>query len=511
MFDTTGRVLDPEVAARLDEQIERCYPSKTPTSAALLDRICSSARAENRAAAEQLVAIGELFGYRLSRCSENEDWAIDTMAAVAAEVGAALKISLGLAEDLVRYARAMRERFPKVGEVFAAGDIDYRAFQTIVYRTDLITDRDVLADVDAKLAANVVRWPCLSRGRLSAQVDKIVAKADADAVRRRKQRHTDRQIAIWQNHGGMSRLEGSLLTPDAQALDKRLDKLAATVCEHDPRSRAQRRADALGALAAGADRLGCRCGRRDCAAGKRPAASPVTIHVIAEQTTLDGSGAVPGAALGAQGLIPPELVAELAASAKLVPLINPGDAPPEPGYTPSRALADFVRCRDLTCRWPGCDEPATSCDLEHTIPYDQGGPTHAANLKCYCRAHHLVKTFLGWPEKQLADGTLILTAPSGHTYVTTPGSALLFPSLARAVGGMPTPEAVLPLDDYCGQRSAMMPKRRRTRAQNRAQRIATERRQNHEARLARRTESESYASYTGPAPPHTDDDDPPPF
>ncbi len=73
-----------------------------------------------------------------------------------------------------------------------------------------------------------------------------------------------------------------------------------------------------------------------------------------------------------------------------------------------------------------------------------------------------MKTFLGWHEKQLADGTLILTAPSGHTYVTTPGSALLFPSLVRAVGGMPTPEAVLLPQDYCGQRSAMVPKRRRT-------------------------------------------------
>jgi len=27
--------------------------------------------------------------------------------------------------------------------------------------------------------------------------------------------------------------------------------------------------------------------------------------------------------------------------------------PPEPHYTPSRALTDFVRCRDLTYRIPG--------------------------------------------------------------------------------------------------------------------------------------------------------------
>ena len=159
-----------------------------------------------------------------------------------------------------------------------------------------------------------------------------------------------------------------------------------------------------------------------------------------------------------------------------------------------------MRARDLTCRWPGCDVPAVNCDIDHTIPYAAGGATHAANLKCYCRIHHLLKTFWGWREQQLPDGTLILDSPAGQTYVTTPGSALLFPSLCHAVGGMPAPEAAPP-SDYCAQRSAMMPKRRRTRTQDRAYRVATERRANHQARRA------EYAN-TGPAPP---DDEPPPF
>ena len=71
------------------------------------------------------------------------------MEAVAAEVAAALRISQGLAASRLRYARAMRERLPKVAAVFQAGDIDYRGFQTLVYRTDLITDPEVLAAVDA--------------------------------------------------------------------------------------------------------------------------------------------------------------------------------------------------------------------------------------------------------------------------------------------------------------------------------------------------------------------------
>jgi hypothetical protein len=269
------------VIARFDELFERRYPSTTSESAALVDRICSSSRAENRAAAAQLTAIGDLFAYRLSRCSDTELWAVDTVEAVSAELAAALRISQGLAGSRLRYARAMRERLPKVADMFKAGDIDYRMFQTIVYRTDLITDREVLAAVDVELAVKVTRWPSMTQGRLAGQVDKIVATADADAVRRRKQRQADREIWIGDLEGGMSEIHGSLFTPDGHALEKRLNALAATVCEHDPRSREQRRADALRALAAAADRLGCRCGRPDCAAGKRPAATPVVIHVIA--------------------------------------------------------------------------------------------------------------------------------------------------------------------------------------------------------------------------------------
>jgi hypothetical protein len=482
-------------------------PPQTEHSAALIDRMRGAGRAESRAAAERLDVIAELFELRRAQRGEQADWAVDTWAAVGAEVAAAFRISQGLAGSYLRYALALRERLPRVAAVFRAGDIDFRLFQTIVYRTDLITDPEVLAAVDAQLAVKVPRWHSMTRGRLAGQVDKIVARVDADAVRRRTQRQADREVWIVDGGEGVSEIDGSLFTPDAHALDKRLNALAATVCEHDPRTREQRRADALGALAAGADRLGCGCGRAECAAGTRPAASPVVIHVIAEQTTIEGRGDAPGSEVGADELITPELIKELAASAKLVALIHPGDAPPEPGYVPSKALADFVRCRDLTCRWPGCDRPAVGCDIDHTIPYSQGGATHASNLKCYCRTHHLIKTFSGWGEQQLPDGTLILTSPSGHTYVTTPGSALLFPSLCRHTGGVPAPEVDPPLD-YCAERTAMMPKRQRTRAQNRAARIATERRQNRAAREPHRRDCEPYDFGLRDA---VGDGEPPPF
>jgi hypothetical protein len=507
MFEQVqGAVPSPEVIARFDELFERRYPTRTAESAALLDRIGASWRAQNRGAAEALTAIGELFAYRLSRCSDTEEWAADTETAVSAEVAAALRMSQGLAASQLRYARAMRERLPMLADVFRAGDIDQRTFATIVYRTDLIVDSEVLATVDGQLAVAALRWPSMTRSRVAGYIDKIVTKADADAVRRRTDRRAEREVWFGDLGDGLSEIHGSLLSPEAHALDKRLTALAATVCEHDPRSREQRRADALGALAAKADCLGCQCGRRDCDAGKRSSATSVVIHVIAEQAAAGSAGYTSASEVHADGLVGPELIAELAARARLAPLVHPLDAAPEPGYVPSTALADFVRCRDLTCRWPGCDHPAFDCDIDHTLPYAAGGPTHASNLKCYCRTHHLVKTFWGWRDQQLPDGTVILDSPSGKTYVTTPGSAQLFPSLCVPTGDLRPPEPTAPVD-YCDERTAMMPIRRRTRRQDRAQRISAERQRNHRARTARRSEA---ISRLGPAPPGRDDD-PPPF
>ncbi|MCV7124942.1 DUF222 domain-containing protein, partial [Mycobacterium lacus] len=236
-------------------------PPDTAQSRGLIERMRVAGRAEARAAAARLDAIGELFELRRVERGECAEWAVDTWAAVGAEVAAAFRTSLAMAGSYLRYALAMRERLPKVAEVFRAGEIDYRMFQTLVYRTDLITDAAVLARVDAELGLRVARWPSMTQGRLAGAIDRIVAPADPDAVRRVRERTRDRQVWIGNCEDGMGEVSGRLYATDAQAVDKRLEALIATVCAADPRTRDQRRADALGVLAAGAERLGCRCGR----------------------------------------------------------------------------------------------------------------------------------------------------------------------------------------------------------------------------------------------------------
>ena len=472
----------------------------TAESGVLLERLAVASRAESQAAAARLRAVCELFELRRRQRGERADWAVDTWAAVGAEIAAALRISLAKAGSYMNLGLAM-QRLPAVAAAFAAGDIDLGVFQTIVYRTALITDEAAMAAVDGELAARVARWPSMTRGRLATEIDRVISRHDRDAVRRARERALDRRVTVWDQGDGTAELSGLLVSTDAAALDSRLDALARTVCEGDPRTVEQRRADGLGALAVGLDRLACRCGQAHCPAGQRPSNPAVVIHIVAEQGTVEGRSAKPAYLLGPNTLISAELVAELAKDARRRPLSDFTTAGAEAGYRPSRALAEFVRARDLTCRAPGCDRPATLCDIDHTIAWP-AGPTHAGNLKTLCRQCHLLKTFWGWRDEQLPDGTVIWRLPGGQRYITTPGSALLFPALMN-----PTPSrhrSGLTVPESGGDRGAMMPRRKTTREENRARAIANERAHN---RKQRRTD---HAAILG-TPPADNDADPPPF
>jgi hypothetical protein len=208
--------------------------------------------------------------------------------------------------------------------------------------------------------------------------------------------------------------------------------------------------------------------------------SPAATPVLPPPCPAPSCPAPPAFVIGG-GVLPAPLLAGVLERATIREVRHPGiDAPPEPRYTPSRQLADFVRCRDLTCRWPGCDKPSYQCDLDHTVPYPVG-PTHASNMKCLCRFHHLLKTFYcgvgGWRECQLPDGTLILTSSTGHTYTTHPGSMTLFPSLCTPTGELWRPGQEPTVEASAG-RGAMMPKRRKPREYYRQRAIEAERRLN---------------------------------
>lgn len=487
-LDSAGRVtvdlaLDRQNLSEPTRSVEHMFEASSAT--ALLDTMRQSQRGERVAIAHRLLAAGRLCQRRMSAidAADRAQWCIDNWDAVAAEVAAELGISQGRASTQMDYGLQLIERLPKFGALFASGAIDYRIVIAAVFRTGLISDPDTLVDVDERLARSAAGWNTLSQKRITEILDWLVREIDPDAVRVARKADDDRHVEIGPAQDGMAEIWGRVRAADAAAIDQRLDQLAATVCRDDPRTARQRRADAVGALGANNSTLVCECDSTECPARTDGEPGQIVIHLLAEADTVTGEGDAP-ALLPGYGAIPAETVRALAARAKLRPVIAGKELSTEPRYRPSTALAEFIRCRDLTCRFPGCDRPAAVADIDHTVPYPVG-PTHPSNLKLLCRAHHLLKTFYagpgGWADRQLPDGTVIWTSPSGRTYTTKPGGALFFPRLFAPTQELTLPSS--PLHARSPGRGLMMPARRRTRSQERADRIRWERGLN-EARAA---------------------------
>ena len=85
-------------------------------------------------------------------------------------------------------------------------------------------------------------------------------------------------------------------------------------------------------------------------------------------------------------------------------------------YEPPQDLQDFLIARDRTCRFPGCRQPAHLSDLDHAIPWNEGGTTSANNLGSLCRRHHNLKTHHGWQLINQPDGACTWISPAGHKY-----------------------------------------------------------------------------------------------
>lgn len=440
------------------------------TDAALIDTMAEASRAESAAIARRLTAVGELYARRAAEWADRELWCTDPFEAVAAEVSAAQNISRGRAGTQIRYARELRERLPEVAAVFATGAVDYRMIVVIINRTANVAD-ELIATLDAALARVIPGWMKLSGPKLADRIDQWIARFDPDGVRVPPDIDEGRYVEVGPTVPGMGGIWANIHAVDAAAFDQRLDALAGTVCKDDPRTAMQRRSDAVGAMAAGADKLLCACGSPDCPALAEGGAAPVVIHLLAEQATVEGAGSNPGY-LPKFGIQPSESVRAQAQTARLTPLTRAGEA--QSGYRPSAALSAFIRWRDLTCRWPGCD--AAVCDADHTVPYP-AGPTSRANLKLYCRTHHLIKTFYcgpgGWSERQAPDGTVVFTSPTGHRYTTDPAGAALFPALSVPTG---EPVAATVIGSVAANRGLAMPTRSRTREADRRARIERERR-----------------------------------
>ncbi|QHN32733.1 DUF222 domain-containing protein [Gordonia amarae] len=222
---------------------------------------------------------------------------LDAHAELGARIAMFGALTQTMGERLVDEAVALRDRLPQVALCLRDGVITKLHVATVVSRTELIEDAEDAEAVDAEIAATLRRrkggW---SRSRLRDMCDRIVFRRDPDSVRRRRQQaHEDR--GVWldtDREHGMAALCGTMSAENARIAFESVKSLAACACKADPRRVAARRSDAMFALLTG-QRFACECGLAECPAVIPEARSlpdsqaRIVIHVVCDESTLDGS------------------------------------------------------------------------------------------------------------------------------------------------------------------------------------------------------------------------------
>ncbi|OUM39725.1 HNH endonuclease signature motif containing protein [Arthrobacter sedimenti] len=374
----------------------------------------------------------------------------------AAEIACLLRISERTAHRLVQYSALLVDYHPKTLDALHAGTISWAHAAALLHEYAALPSGAAAAMEEALLpiAADTTVPRLAHRARkLRTQLHPTNLQDRARAAVQ------DRRVDLEPADDAMAWLHIHLPVTDATAIDTRLTTTARDLqspTEH--RTLPQLRTDILTDLlltrytpdytcpcrrtpannpqpdtgpdagASGSDDsgggAGCRCG----AIGHdHPNAYRVQAHinVTVPVLTLLGLDDAP-ADLEGYGPIPADTARRLAAHA---PSFTRLLTHPETGavlsvgrttYAVPADLKKWLRVRDRTCRHPGCNTPASRCELDHTTPWSHHGTTAHNNLAHLCRKHHMLKTEGIWHYTQPTPGTIAATSPAGKTYTTTP-------------------------------------------------------------------------------------------
>jgi hypothetical protein len=161
--------------------------------------VAAWARVENAACARRLAQMVRMLDARRAAdgSAQREQWYLDNWGAVSAEIGAAQQITSGAASHQLLIATALRDRLPKVGEVFLAGLVSYRVVATVVFRTAAIKDPDALRAVDDALETALQKWEPMSTDKLAKSIDYWVDRFDPHAVRRTQNAARSRCLDVY--------------------------------------------------------------------------------------------------------------------------------------------------------------------------------------------------------------------------------------------------------------------------------------------------------------------------
>lgn len=345
---------------------------------------------------------------------------------ISSEIAAALRMSRVAARDRMDLAEALRDRLPGTARALREGRIHLAHVRRIEEVTAVLTDVAAASVEDRVLPRAAAHDSTQTPSQVAAACRRAAAAADPEANRNRcEAARRARRVTSWALPDGMACLKVIGSAEVVAAAWSRVDAVAR-LSHEQARSQHGTGHDTTGDPLPTLDEL-----RADTVLGLLAGSSDLMADAAGVQVNLDLLAPL-GTALGVSdesghldgyGPLPAVVVRALAGDARWRSLTTDDSGTvTEVGrhtYRPTAALADAIRARDVSCRFPGCRRRAPACDLDHTVPF-LSGCTEPDNLAALCRHHHRLKHRAGWTLTQRGVGQLEWTSPTGDVYTTEP-------------------------------------------------------------------------------------------
>ena len=333
----------------------------------------------------------------------------------AAEIRAALHLTRRSADAELSFALDLQRRLPQVFASLDSGTIDVRRAKVFDrYTLDL-----PIATARTIVEAVLPDAPHLTTGQLAARLERLRVEVEpAEAKGRYEHAVSERRVVMEPTPAGTANLYAFDLPPDrASAVMKRLNRTARSLRNSgEQRSMDQLRTDVFLDLSTG---------------GTADVPSEGAVDISVDLETLLGLNDHPGEIAGYGPVIADitrKVVERQSEGTWRFSVVEPGTGRPlATGTTrrrPTAAQHQEVVARNRTCIFPGCRMPARDCDLDHRIPWAEGGRTRAEDLGPLCRHDHGIRHAAGWTYEILPDGDVEWTTRLGHTHRTGASSGL---------------------------------------------------------------------------------------
>ncbi|WP_435594919.1 DUF222 domain-containing protein [Tsukamurella tyrosinosolvens] len=387
---------------------------------------------QNRLEAERSAVLTRLYELRDDARRVREESSrrfVDDWDELVAEVGAALGTGRTAAASAVHRGLDLRERCPRLFELFAAGSVSPAVVREVLRASAAVLDDRVAVVFDAR----ITEWLAARSGqslsvRAVAEAAKgVLVRLDPAAARETPPAEPRERLEFHARADGLVDLEAVMPKDQALRLSALVGPLAQSVCRADGRTMGQRQVAALVALAEGYESLGCRCGKDACDLREaRPRTGAVSQEVralavivlnesdladLADAADVDaappesdlftadsgadadagdpdnGVSAGRGAVVlagdpGITGPVTVEQARELIAATQTQwrvlgrrdPATGEVHARGAGGYRPTWYQLLVMRLTYPTCVFPGCTVPSDRCQADHVTEYDHHQP-----------------------------------------------------------------------------------------------------------------------------------------